>query len=194
MKFSLRFWLLATVVLCLGGGAYFCLLASVPAEVPSTAANPRKFVPVVAENEVAQAKADIEKRAIAFLQAGDFSALDAMAREFRVSQVTYANGGRPLNLFYQALRLDESAPENEWETRLGLLRHWFEADVESITARVAMADALVMYAWHARGIEWARDVKQDAWRVMSERVTEAHRILEAARNLPEKCPYWYTCG
>jgi hypothetical protein len=192
MKFSLRSCLSATLALCLGGFAHFYLQASVPGEAPAAAANPAKFTPVVVQNEATEAKADIQKRAIALLQAGDFDSLDAIAREFRASQVIFADGGRPLNLFYQALHLDESAPEDEWAPRLGLLRHWFEADVESVTARVAMADALVMYAWHARGTEWARDVKQDAWRIVSERVTEAHRILEAARTLPEKCPYWYT--
>lgn len=188
---SLRFWVYATLMLCLSGVALYYLQASVPGEAPAAAANPRKFTPVVVENEMAQAKADIQKRVIAFLQAGDFVALDAMAREFRASQVTFANGGRPLKLFYVALDLDKSATEDQWETRLGLLRRWFEADVESITARVAMAKALVMYAWHARGTDWAHEVKREAWPLVAQRVTEAHRILEAARDLPEKCPYWY---
>lgn len=188
---SLRFWIYATVTLCLGSGAYFYLQASVPDQAPSAAAIPRRFTPVVVENELAQAKADIEKRAIAFLEAGDFAALDAMAREFRVSQVTFANGGRRLGLLYGALNLDDSASENQWEARLGLLRRWFETDVESITARVAMAEALVTYAWHARGTDWAGEVKKEAWPLVYQRVLEAHRILEAARNLSEKCPYWY---
>jgi len=188
---SLRFWVYAALLLCVGGAAHFYLQASVSDNAATANGIPQKFTPVVVQNEMSQASADIKKRTIPLLEAGDFAALDAMAREFRASPVTFASGGRPLNLFYGSLDLDDTASEADWETRLGLVRRWFESDVESITARVAMADALVMYAWHARGIEWARDVKPEGWRLMRERVVEAKRILAAARSLPEKCPYWY---
>jgi hypothetical protein len=191
MKLSFRFCLYAALALCLGLVAHFYLQASVPGAAPSADAIPQKFTPVIVENEQAQASAEIKKRALAFLEAGDFAALDAMAREFRASQITFASGGRHLNLFYGALDLDNDAPEAECEARLGLLRRWFESDVESITARVAMAKALVSYAWHARGTDWASEVKPEAWPLVYQRVTEANRILEAARDLPEKCPYWY---
>jgi hypothetical protein len=148
-------------------------------------------VPV--ENELCKAKRDIETQAVALLGVGKYSELDALAASFRKSQDSFANGFWSLSLFYQALTdLETEAPEAQWQRRVALLRRWFEEDVDCITPRVALAQALVGYAWHARGSSWAPDVPKDAWRVVNERVTEANRILEAARNLPEKCPFWYS--
>jgi hypothetical protein len=192
MKCSLRFRLFATVLLCLGGGAHFCL-AVAPNEVPPASANPQDFVPVIVRNEVEQAKAEIETRAVAYLKAGDFAALDTMARDFRTSQAAFANGYWKLSLFYQAVAgLDVSAPESECQTRLALLRRWFDLDAASVTARVALARALVCYAWHARGCDLTQKVKPEASQLVSERIGEANLILETAKGLPEKCPYWYS--
>ncbi len=164
--------------------------AGPPAPLSAAAADPRPLV--FLQDEVQEFKSDMDKRAVALLTAGDFPGLDAMARDFRKSQASFATGGWKLNYFYQVLsEVGDEAPEKDWEVRLALLRRWFEADTESITARVAMARALVNYAWHARGNGWASDVKSDAWPLVAERITEAGRILDAARDLPEKCPGWY---
>ena len=152
-----------------------------------------KFTPVIVENEKVRAQADIKQRSLALLQSGDFAALDRMAGEMRTGQFAFADGYWHLSLFYKVIAdLDPELPEDEWQTHLALLRRWFEEDTQSITARVAMARALVAYAWHARGISVARDVNPNAWQTVADRIAEAGRILEAARRLPEKCPYWYT--
>jgi hypothetical protein len=171
--------------------SHFELSASGPPAAPSlAAANPSPLVSV--EDEVHQFQRDVHLRGVALLSAGDFRGLDAMARDFRSSQASFANGGWKLNCFYQELSgVGDKASEKLWEMRLALLRRWFEADTESITARVAMAHGLVDYAWHARGGGWASDVKSDAWPLVYERIAEAGRILDAARDLPEKCPGWY---
>lgn len=151
------------------------------------------FGPIAIENELSKAKRTIENQAIAFLGAGKYSQLDALAASFRQSQHCFASGSWSLSFFYQALSdLKTEAPEDEWQRRLALLRRWFEEDADCITPRVALARALIGYAWHARGNNWASDVPQNAWPTVYERVTEANRILEAARNLPEKCPCWYS--
>lgn len=167
-------------------------MASAPLTLPTAATDSREFVPVVVESECDLFKADIGKRAVALLVAGDFSTLDAMANEFRTSQASFSDGTWKLSFFYLALSdVEKKAPEKDWETRLALLRRWFESDTGSITPRVAMARGLVSYAWHARGGGWASGVKSEAWPLVAERVAEASRILEAARDLPEKCPGWY---
>jgi hypothetical protein len=165
--------------------------ASSPPAAPSlTAADPGPLVSV--QDEIHQFQSEVHLRGIALLSAGDFRGLDAMARDFRSSQASFSNGTWKLNHFYQELsEVGPKAPEKLWEMRLALLRRWFEADPESITARVAMAGFLIDYAWHARGGSWASDVRSDAWPLVHERTSEASRILNAARNLPEKCPYWY---
>lgn len=161
--------------------------------MPSAPVSAANFAPVVVENEEGVAKKEIETRAVAYLNAGDFAALDAMARDFRTSQAAFANGYWKLSLFYQAVAgLDASATETECQTRLALLRRWFDLDASSVTARVALARALVCYAFHARGCNPEKAVKPEASRLVSERIGEANLILETAKGLPEKCPYWYS--
>lgn len=172
---------------------YPCLPALAQSTPSKPAEQPPQFTPVSVENESTHAKATIERHALALLSAQKYSELDALAEDFRKSGVCFEDGTWKLNLFYQAVSdLGAEARENDWETRLALLRHWFEKDTECITPRVAMARALVGYAWHARGDHWASEVPKDAWNPVSERVKEAYRILEAARALPEKCPGWYS--
>jgi hypothetical protein len=178
------------VVLLLG---IMALPAFVLAQVPSAPASSTTFVPVVVENEAEVAKKEIETRAVALLEAGNFAALDAMAREFRFSEAAFANGYWKLSLFYQVVAgLNPNTPEKDFQTRLALLRRWFELDGSSITARVAMARALVCYAWHARGCDLKKEVTPDAGRLVAERISDANLILETAKGLPEKCPYWYS--
>src|SRR5436190_9522401 len=190
MKSLLRSCLLVAVVLLL---TMIAFPASVSAQVPCAAVSAANFAPVVVENEAEVAKKEIATRAVAFLEAGDFAALDTMAREFRTSQAAFADGYWKLSLFYQAVAgLNANTPENDFQTRLTLLRRWFELDGSSITARVAIARALVCYAWHARGCDLTKEVAPDALQLVSERIGEANLILETAKGLPEKCPYWYS--
>jgi hypothetical protein len=72
------------------------------------------------------------------------------------------------------------------------LRGWFDLDGSSITARVALARALVCYAWHARGCDLKKEATPAAQQLVSERIGEANAILETANGLTEKCPYWYS--
>lgn len=145
------------------------------------------------DDEMCQAKRAIEAQAGALLAAGRYSELDALAASFRKSQQSFANGYWSLSLFYQVVAgLKDDASEQDWQQRIGLLRKWFNEDVECITPRVALARGLVGYAWHARGHAWASQVPKEALPLVYERVAEANRILEAARSLPEKCPGWYS--
>src|SRR5712691_663058 len=149
--------------------------------------------PMVVEDELTKSKTSIAKDALALLASGHYSELDALAANFRQSQQSFENGYWKLTLFYQSIcDLGNRAPESEWQSRLSLIRRWFEQETESITPRVAMAEALVSYAWHARGHGWASKVPEDAWPSVYERIAEASRILEAATNLTEKCPCWYS--
>ena len=149
--------------------------------------------PMCVEDEFTKTEASIEKKALTLLASQKYSELDALAANFRKSQACFENGYWQLALLYKSITdLDTKAPEQDWEARLKLIRRWFEQDTDCITPRVAMARALVGYAWHARGNDWASKVSKDAWPLVYERIAEATRILEAARNLSETCPVWYS--
>jgi hypothetical protein len=150
--------------------------------------NPTPF-----ENEMTQTRNALEKQTAQLLADGKYAELDGIAAEFRKSEAQFVNGIWKLSLFYECVaELETDAPEMQWQTHVALLQQWFENDPDSITARVAMARALVGYAWHARGSGWASGVSKNAWQTADERIVAARRILDAARDLPEKCPCWYS--
>jgi hypothetical protein len=61
----------------------------------------------------------------------------------------------------------------------------------SITARVAYADYFTKYAWHARGSGFADTVTPEGLRLFAERLTSARQILDDAKSLPDKDPFFY---
>ena len=149
--------------------------------------------PVVVEGETARVRRQIREKALGLLKAADYQALDAFAEELRHSAEAFANGNWPVTYFFSEVGdLPDEATPAEWEAHMQALRQWFAGDVESISARVALARALVGYAWQARGDSWAREVTSDGWRLMEERITEARRILIAAETLPHHCPAFYS--
>lgn len=193
MRYFQRLCFCATLAWCLEGASHAPLLAAATTDGSSAPAHLKDVVPVIVEDEWTRAKLEMKNKTIALLAAENFAALDATARELRASQAAFANGYWRLSLFYWVLGdLEENESESDWQTRLGLLRRWFEGDPESITPRVTLAIALVHYAWAARGSGRAHEVTSEAWGLVVERLADADRILEAARSLPEKCPYWYS--
>ena len=62
---------------------------------------------------------------------------------------------------------------------------------ESITARVAQAGFLVDYAWYARGSGYSDTVKDEGWRLLAERLTEAQKVLSEAKKMKSKCVMWW---
>jgi hypothetical protein len=145
------------------------------------------------DDEATKARREIREEVLRLLVARNFKGLDAMAQKFRESKESFAQGDWRLTFFFTELGdFSKGAPEAECQAHVQLLRDWFEQDTESITPRIALARGLYAYAWNARGSGWASTVTPEGWRLMSERLVEARRILVAAENLSEKCPTWYS--
>lgn len=131
--------------------------------------------------------------ALPLLEKHDFAAVEAMAAELRASKAQLPSGHWRLDLFYRAIAdLDKLLPDSVWENRRQLLEEWVKARPASITARVALAEFLVKYAWEARGGGWAHAVTEEGWKLMRERLKSAQAVLEAAMELEETCPVLYT--
>ena len=122
----------------------------------------------------------------------DYDGLDVLARKLRDSKERYANGGWKFYYVYVGLNLPEGASEAEWDAHIAALQDWINARPDSITARVALANSLVDYAWKARGSDWAYKVKDEGWQLFYQRLNEAVEVLDKAKLLKEQCPYWWS--
>ena len=127
------------------------------------------------------------------LLADRYASLDSMAESLRQPEAKWPDGGWKLRTFYKqgfdiSLR---NATETEWQSHLRHLKQWKTASPGSITAPVALGYALASYAWVARGSQVARQVGDENWRDMRERLAQARAVLVEARSLPRTCPGWW---
>ncbi|HXB59051.1 MAG TPA: DUF4034 domain-containing protein [Candidatus Acidoferrales bacterium] len=135
--------------------------------------------------------AAISNRVITCFEDRDFDKLDDYASNLRTSKVSWATGHWKLGNFYCSFCPADTAPDSEWKNRLAGLDAWVAAKPDSITARVALANFLIQYAWAARGSGWGDTVTDEGWRLFNERLNQAEEVLDDAGKLKEKCPvYW----
>jgi hypothetical protein len=124
------------------------------------------------------------------LQARQYDSLDRIARDLRQQKAKWPNGYWKLRSFYLYGfdQPDVTSSETQWKTLLSQLRDWAATRPNSVTARVALATALVGYGWHARGEGWGHEVSDAGNHLFEERLSQADSVLVSARRLPESCP------
>jgi tetratricopeptide (TPR) repeat protein len=160
---------------------------------PSTSSPPARQTPdgIVSEpSEIARLTDEVRRLVLR----EQFAALDEMADALRSSKARVPGGGWKLSRFYDAVNRIPSGIEStdrDWQRQFAFFQRWISARPKSITARVALADAYISYAWEARGDGYANTVTQQGWRVFGERMQQAQKALLAGAELPSKCPRWY---
>ncbi len=120
-----------------------------------------------------------------------FEDLDRMAAQFRSEKTRFPGGGWKLTSFYSALDKPMLTDKDTLD-HLAHLKHWIAQRPESITARVALATSLHRWAWVARGNGMGDSVTPEGWRLFGQRIGESLQVLQAAANLHERCPQWYS--
>ncbi len=154
---------------------------------------PLPFTPEVIETTEEQEQAEIRKSAMSLVGTKDFDALDALARKHRDSKEQSSDGVWKLNAVYEGLRIDKhESSETQWKEHLAVLRGWVKAKPDSATARIALAESLISYAWRARGGGYASTVSKEGWKLFGERLRQATDVLGDARSLKEQCPRWWS--
>jgi hypothetical protein len=134
---------------------------------------------------------DIHDEVVTLLQSTNFDELDGFADKLRLSRECWGSGSWKLGDFYSGLVPSDQIPDSLWEERIASLHDWIAAKPKSITARVALAYVLTEYAWKARGKDCAVKVSDDGWHLFFARLNDASEVLNDAKQLPEKCPvYW----
>jgi hypothetical protein len=150
------------------------------------------FYATIVETAESKEISAITNQARALFQAKDYDGLDAYARKLRNSKECYDGGAWKFYFVYCGLDLSEKASDAEWSTHFAALQDWINARPDSITARVAMANELVNYAWKARGDDWAENVTAEGWKLFNQRLNQAVQVLNEAKPLKEQCPYWWS--
>ncbi len=124
-----------------------------------------------------------------------FDQLDQEARSLRSSKARFPGGRWKLPRLYQGITeasARNDAPDTEWESLVTTLKEWRAQKPDSITARVALAETYLNYAWKRPGsISTADKVTEEGWKLLEERLQLAKVTLEDASALSEKCPEWY---
>lgn len=120
--------------------------------------------------------------------AHEFDALEKEAASLRTSKEVFGNGSWKILRFYQSFERDRASAQGVWDVTEDTLKAWLKAFPDSVTARVAYADFLTNYAWHARGSGYANTVTEEGWRLMGERLSRSLKFLVEASKLPEKDP------
>ena len=137
-----------------------------------------------------------EKAVRKLLDEEKFSELERVAASARVTKARFSGGGWTLYAFYSGLQGPTfsncgKASEVDWQAHLQKLKRWVSLNPQSITARIALADAYVGYAWQVRGDDYGGAVSSDAWKPFTERIQLAKDTLDDASALEQKCPHWY---
>ncbi len=121
-----------------------------------------------------------------------FDDLEKRAAELRASKAIFGNGRWKIQRFYDSLECSDEEQESMWQLHERIHLDWIAKKPASITARVAYADFLVSYAWHARGEDVADKVTPEGWKLFRARLAAAHAGIDEARKMPEKDPYVWT--
>jgi hypothetical protein len=124
----------------------------------------------------------------------EFEALDKAAGKARSSKARFRGGIWQLYIFYEAVSAPvggSSASEADWNALIETLKKWTALRPQSITARVALAEAYNNWGSKARGTGYGDSVTDQGWQLLATRVEQAERILVDAAKLPERCPYWF---
>jgi hypothetical protein len=122
-----------------------------------------------------------------------FSELDCMADAARIGKTRFSGGDWKLAKIY--IGVDSPRPghptQEDWKNHMQLVERWTHKNSRSITARIALAESYIGYAWDARGDGYSDSVSDSGWKLFSGRISKAKLILDQASMLKTKCPEWY---
>ncbi|RYD18138.1 MAG: DUF4034 domain-containing protein, partial [Verrucomicrobiaceae bacterium] len=122
----------------------------------------------------------------------DFAGLEALAKKIRENKSRFVDGQWAIEDFYSSQDCRKDEPESMWQLHDQIHRDWLKKYPDSITARVAHANFLITYAWHARSDRRGSQVTQVGWDLFRERLAEARTVLDKSKELKPVCPMMYS--
>jgi Domain of unknown function (DUF4034) len=122
-----------------------------------------------------------------------FDQLDRMAAKVRSEKERFRAGSWKLFSFYQVVQDPGAITSTDavWDAHIARLRRWIAAKPDSITPRIALAQAYLRLGWKARGRGYSDTVTSNDWKVFRERIQRARDTLEQAESLTPRDPQWF---
>ena len=144
------------------------------------------------ENDITDNKQIAGAEAGWLLKIGDFESLERIAKLLRDEKRRYPSGEWQLRGFYDGLQGGQGSFEvSAREKYQKRLNEWQAAFPDSITCQVALADALIWWAWDARGSGWASTVSDKGWARFRRDLEKAWKVMQEAAMLQEQDPELY---
>ncbi|MGZ4982314.1 MAG: hypothetical protein ACXWAB_12810 [Methylobacter sp.] len=126
------------------------------------------------------------------LSSKKFSLINSMADKMRESKERLPDGRWKLPFVTNSLVADLKGKDDKaWATRLALFDKWIAQTPKNSTPYLAKAEALVAYAWEARGDGWADSVKEQDWVLFRKRLSEARKMLEDSAATSKNSSVWF---
>jgi len=131
-------------------------------------------------------KTDIEERKEFFRQIRadlyeeKYQQLEKLGQELMTTRARFAGGDWKLQRFHEAIGQaegNEKAPQAVWQKHIEKVQKWTLENPESTLAQLAFGEALINYAWAARGDGFAPKVDPKNWLLYEERLNQAEQTL-----------------
>ncbi|HEY7402117.1 MAG TPA: hypothetical protein VIB39_01230 [Candidatus Angelobacter sp.] len=123
-----------------------------------------------------------------------FRVMDDVAAGERTNKTRFAGGEWKLREFYESLAAPGGKGRGvvaDWNAYRERLNKWVGIEPQSITARVAMAQGELLYAWQLRGPGAPGTIAPDRYDLFMTQLKQTEAVLNQASDLQEKCPEWY---
>jgi hypothetical protein len=148
------------------------------------------------EMDMSQKNNRVAADALSHFRTGDFAWLEKNIRQYRKSKERVAGGVWLLRAAYIGLENPDfnggKVTDDDWRAHFEIFERWKDAYPDSISARIAAANAWTTYAWEVRGTGYANTVSDENLRLFEQRISEAKKELTEARRSDERCPEWYS--
>jgi Domain of unknown function (DUF4034) len=138
--------------------------------------------------------AEFQREILEDLKSENFDAIDRKADAARRDKARFTGGYWKLKILYGPLTeifVDGIVTQEMWTGHLAKLEKWKQKSPQSITARVALGQAKISYAWFARGAGYSNTVTDKDADTADKRLKMAFDELMGAQKLADKCPQWY---
>lgn len=138
-------------------------------------------------NEDYKVERDIEKSTMKFIGSRNFAELEKLASSLRLNQAKDSTGYLRMHQFYSNCGI-AGLGEDDVPERINVVREWVKKFPQSATAKIALAQIMIDYAWQARGSGYADTISREGGRLFEQRLKEAWTQLAAIKDRPAD---WY---